>query len=571
MNTFQLKKSGKYLVLPLKHLLTGIRQVKLILLNLHPEQDFTIKRTFIILLVSIKLLNLKNVTVTLEFLQKNKWTTSSDKKIFSNQGILIISWLQTLVLGLIGKERVLKPFWNKQCQEMSQKLWLPIEIDYVGLHSTSLNGLLHTKDANSLFSMTTLTNPKITNSQTTSCQSSTSIRVGKWEKEDTKTLLRTRKVRIYPNKKQKLQFKEWSDTSRYVYNQGLNGIKNNNESVEFYTLRDKYVTSTYRQKDDYGIYDLFYTDKYNYHIKDWEINTPKDIRAGALRDLTKAYKTCISNLKAGNIRNFNLNYRSRKKPSSIEIPKTSIKVNNGEMYIYKRYTKSKIRLSNDKCLKNLTIEYDTRLKYENGKWYLIIPIKREITSKNPKYKECGIDPGVRKFNTVYSDEMVFVVERNKDNLIKLYNKLDKLNSIRSNNFISKSKYKRKIQRLYSTLDNAIDDMHNQTIDIITSNFSKIYLPNFESQEIVKINKNRKTRRNLLQQKHFKYKTKLISKCETYNDVEVFICTEEYTSKTCTNCGVLNNPGSLEIYKCESCNIIIDRDINGARNILLKNH
>lgn len=53
--------------------------------------------------------------------------------------------------------------------------------------------------------------------------------------------------------------------------------------------------------------------------------------------------------------------------------------------------------------------------------------------------------------------------------------------------------------------------------------------------------------------------------------ELIDCTEEYTSKTCTRCGRINhNLGSNKVFTCASCKLIIDRDINGARNILLKN-
>ena len=48
-----------------------------------------------------------------------------------------------------------------------------------------------------------------------------------------------------------------------------------------------------------------------------------------------------------------------------------------------------------------------------------------------------------------------------------------------------------------------------------------------------------------------------------------ICTEEFTSKTCTRCGQINEVGGSEIYKCSGCKLTLDRDINGARNIYLK--
>lgn len=56
-----------------------------------------------------------------------------------------------------------------------------------------------------------------------------------------------------------------------------------------------------------------------------------------------------------------------------------------------------------------------------------------------------------------------------------------------------------------------------------------------------------------------------------NYSNVTICTEEYTSQTCGVCGELNKElKDSEVFKCNKCNLIIDRDINGARNIYIKN-
>ena len=92
-----------------------------------------------------------------------------------------------------------------------------------------------------------------------------------------------------------------------------------------------------------------------------------------------------------------------------------------------------------------------------------------------------------------------------------------------------------------------------------------HTPSFESQEIVSINKNKKVRRDLLSLRHYQFKQKLLTRSKG-----VVICKEHYTSKTCGSCGYLNNVGSSKIYNCKICNLTIDRDINGARNILLKN-
>ncbi|OWY95916.1 LOW QUALITY PROTEIN: Oxidoreductase, partial [Phytophthora megakarya] len=46
--------------------------------------------------------------------------------------------------------------------------------------------------------------------------------------------------------------------------------------------------------------------------------------------------------------------------------------------------------------------------------------------------------------------------------------------------------------------------------------------------------------------------------------------EEYTSKTCSGCGVIsNNLGGSEAFRCSSCRAVFDRDVNAARNIFHK--
>ena len=53
-------------------------------------------------------------------------------------------------------------------------------------------------------------------------------------------------------------------------------------------------------------------------------------------------------------------------------------------------------------------------------------------------------------------------------------------------------------------------------------------------------------------------------------VTVHLVTEEYSSKTCGVCGCIHrNLGGSKVFKCPACHAVMDRDANGARNILLK--
>jgi putative transposase len=346
-------------------------------------------------------------------------------------------------------------------------------------------------------------------------------------------------------------FRKWIGTSRYVYNRALKATKDG-EKMNFMDLRNKYVTS-----------------KNNPNVKDWELETPKDIRAEAVNDVVKAFKTAMSNLKNNNIDKFDLQYRKKKKESSIVIPYSAIQITNRKIFIYKKYSKENIKLSKDKALLNIKLEHDCRLKNDNGKWYLYIPYKEKINMKTPKKEICALDPGTRKFQTIYSEDVTIKIGIKKEQVKKLQTKIDLLQSLRSKKLIRKCHFTQKINKAQFRVKNLVDELHYQTINYLTKTFKMIFIPKFESQELVRINKSKKFRRDLLSLRHYTFKERLIAKSKLQKDCCVEVCTEEYTSKTCTNCGKINNVGSSEVYHCNYCNLTIDRDINGARNIFIK--
>lgn len=65
-----------------------------------------------------------------------------------------------------------------------------------------------------------------------------------------------------------------------------------------------------------------------------------------------------------------------------------------------------------------------------------------------------------------------------------------------------------------------------------------------------------------------FRMKLRNKCKE-KKINYKMVNEAYTSITCTKCGTINRElGSKETFNCNECKIIIDRDLNGARNIYL---
>ena len=84
---------------------------------------------------------------------------------------------------------------------------------------------------------------------------------------------------------------------------------------------------------------------------------------------------------------------------------------------------------------------------------------------------------------------------------------------------------------------------------------------------------KKTVRGLYGLSHFKFRQRLIEKSRQYSNCQVILVNEAYTSKTCGKCGNLHPKlESSKVYVCseKNCQMVMDRDVNGSRNILLRN-
>ena len=83
------------------------------------------------------------------------------------------------------------------------------------------------------------------------------------------------------------------------------------------------------------------------------------------------------------------------------------------------------------------------------------------------------------------------------------------------------------------------------------------------------NLNKTTKKVILKMRFFEFKQKLQNRCKRRNVGYVEV-NERYTSKLCSVCGNLNiKLGGSEIFECPQCKLLIDRDINGFRNILIR--
>lgn len=171
----------------------------------------------------------------------------------------------------------------------------------------------------------------------------------------------------------------------------------------------------------------------------WLKEVPFDTRGHGVQDAVSAYKTCMTNKINGNIKHFNLRYKSMKDPSQIFwIDKAAIKQTESEVKLFVRRLKNKSKLrfkpKDRTWLKTNTIDNDAKIQREgNGQFYLIVNFKRKVEVTEKTAIVASLDPGTRTFQTMYSEGGIIgkFGEQTSIQIKKLYAKIDHLRSVRT--------------------------------------------------------------------------------------------------------------------------------------------
>jgi putative transposase len=344
--------------------------------------------------------------------------------------------------------------------------------------------------------------------------------------------------------------------SRYCYNKAIA------------IMRDKWIAKE-KLPTAYNLRSLVMD-----NIPEWVNQCPYNLRGNAVIDAYRAFKKT----KLGN--KYTPKFRSCRQPvQSCKMQSSNWKQS---MTYPTHKTDSGIKLSELKInpSEELPIEMpsDFSLVLDRGRWFIIfaIPVinNKAIDSQQGVFLDCG----VRTFQTCFDGNKVIEIGNKSISLIvTLCKRLDGIMSeiAKATGRVNKRKrfnLRKLAQQLRIRIKNLIDECHKKTACFLTDNYSDVFIPKFESKDMVckatrKINS--KSARQMLTWSHYRFKQLLKFKCEI-KGVNYHEVTEEYTSKTCSKCGHIHPKlGGNKTFKCSNCGHKIDRDWNGAIGICLK--
>jgi putative transposase len=374
--------------------------------------------------------------------------------------------------------------------------------------------------------------------------------------------LKAIRLRVYPTKETRKVLRQWFGVARWTYNQCAAAINNSALDSSRAALRAAFVNRHAPLLQD----------------KRWVTSVPYTVRDGALVDAVNA-RAAYNAKQAKNKNGFHLKFRSLHDPQqSIAVVKAQWARPNG---VYSMVF-SADALPCDKRYSHLLrdLPHDSRLmRDKHHHYFLCVPIERS-SHPRPRRRDrmVAIDPGVRTFLTTY-DQDGLVHEWGKGDHARLYRlavHVDKLNQRASDRSIThRHRYgiKKAIGRIYTRIRNLVDDVHRKACKWLCEQYDTILLPAFNASSVVKQDSRRihtKSVRSMLHWSHYRLRQRLLFKASEYPGVNVQVVTEEWTSKTCGRCSAVHHElGSRKRFVCPSCGWSCDRDVNGARNIMLK--
>jgi transposase len=126
----------------------------------------------------------------------------------------------------------------------------------------------------------------------------------------------------------------------------------------------------------------------------------------------------------------------------------------------------------------------------------------------------------------------------------------------------------KINTIEMRKSNLVDELHWRTINRLLKMNAFIFYGDIKSHDITKNGKNRNLNTDMNNLKFFKFKQRLLFK-SIERGKKVHETKEYYTTQPCSFCGSMYRPGLSRVYECKNCKKHIGRDVNAAKNILMK--
>jgi len=357
-----------------------------------------------------------------------------------------------------------------------------------------------------------------------------------------RTIVRGYKTELAPSDSQRQLFLKSCGVSRYAFNWGLR------IQQEAFEATGRYIPYSVLHKELVVAKRTGLT---------WMYEVPKCVPQEALRDLTRALA------RFNNGRSSCPVLRTKKRrPRAFRITNDRIKVQD------KRIRLSKIgfvKLKEKNYLPNRGPSIlAATVSQRAGRWFISLQVKMEITVPSNNGPAIGVDLGVRSLATLSDGTFV----ANPRPLARYERKLRRLHRVLarrkrgSNNY---SDCRRRLARTYLRITNIrTDTLHKATTKLARTKS----VIGVEDLPIRNMLKNRALAKHVHEAGFGEFVRQLRYKTTWYGSAVIVVSRVFPSTKMCSRCGKVKSSMGLgeRSYRCGSCGLMIDRDLNAAINI-----
>ena len=354
--------------------------------------------------------------------------------------------------------------------------------------------------------------------------------------------MRTYKYRIYPNKTAKKHLDEVFYGHRCLYNKALEqritAWKESELSLTFY---DQNKSLNQVRKTKYQ-----------------KVNCTSFQQT--MRRLDIAFKAFFRRLKAGEKPGF-----PRFKPASrfnsiVFKAGDGARIKNGKLILTNC---PPIRVKWHREIPDSAAVKQIRILRKNGKWYVCLALEGDFTvDRKPTGKAIGIDLGISHLVTTSNGEF-FDSPKHYINAQKKLRVLQRSVARKKKDSKSRHQAVQRLARFHEHIANQrADFLHKLTYRLVRENDSIV----LEDLTLAFMNRNKHLAKSSLDVAMGQFTQMLEYKAESAG-VQVVKVDPKHTSQVCSACGqIVKKSLATRTHRCD-CGLVLDRDVNAARNIL----
>lgn len=379
-------------------------------------------------------------------------------------------------------------------------------------------------------------------------------------------MIKTIRVMLVPNNKQKTKLFRYANTARFAYNWTLGreqeNYKNGGKFISDGDLRKEFTQL--KKKEEYAWLNYVSNNVTKQAIKD---------ACEAYRDFFKGYtKFPRFKSKKHSVPKF---YQDNVK---IQFTGTHVKVEG--FATSKKKNKQKlnwIRLAEHGSIPTENIKYyNPRIKYDGLNWWITVGIEYKDSTTLPSNDGIGIDLGIKDlaicsdgntYKNINKTHKIKKLEKRKRRLQRSISRRYEKNK-KGGNYCKTSniiKSEKELLKLNHRLTNIRQNyLHQTTTEIVKTKPSFIVL---EDLNVKGMMKNKHLSKSVQQQCFGEFRRQIEYK-SAWNNIQVIIADRFFpSSKLCSYCGNIKKDLKLSdrIYRCE-CGNVIDRDYQAALNL-----